>query len=185
MKGKIKTAEKKATSEYKRKNTREIEKMSRREEDTENRDSTTTENGFKWSKHASSKRKLSRTDNKHDWTGCCFQEMHFNPCIIQHTCWRGEIIFCINSTEDGRGRADTRTTKENLLQEQMMEHYTNDVTDPPAHCRKDSTCTRQQPPNVCGTSIDGTEGRNQQSYNDSQRLQHITFPNVQNIERED
>lgn len=86
MKGKIKTAEKKTTSEYKRKITRGIEKMSRREEDTENRKSTTAESGFTWSKHASSKRKLRRMDNKHDQTVYCFQEMHFNPYIIQHTC---------------------------------------------------------------------------------------------------
>lgn len=47
-----------------------------------------------------------------------------------------------------------------------MEHYDHDVTDPPVHCRKDNSCTRQQPPNVHGASTDGTKGRNQQSYND-------------------
>lgn len=141
MKGEIKTAEKKTTSEYKRKSTGGIAKMSRREEDTKNRSSTTAENGLQWSKPASAQRKPRRMDNKHDRTVYCFQEMHFNPYIIQHTCWRGDIIFCINSPEDGRGSAATRTTKENLLQEQMMEHYTHDVTDPPVHCRKDNSCT--------------------------------------------
>lgn len=155
--------------------------MSRREEDTKNRSSTTAENGLKWSKHASSQRKPRRMDNKHDRAMYCFQEMHFNPYIIQHTCWREEIIFSINSPEDGRGSAATRTTKENLLREQMMEHHTHDVTDPPVHCRKGNSCTHQQPPNVHGASIDRTEGRYQQSYNDSQRLQHITSPSVQNI----
>lgn len=79
MKGEIKTAEKKTTSEYKRKSTRGIEKMSRREEDTKNRSSTTAENGLQWSKPASSQRKPRRMDNKHDRTVYCFQEMSLIP----------------------------------------------------------------------------------------------------------